>query len=109
MELGAVVCTAASPACTRCPVEDLCAWRRAGSPSDAGPPRRGQTYAGTDRQCRGRLLAVLREADGVVHRSTLESVWSGAARHEQRERSLRSLLEDGLVVQVGPDTFALPG
>src|SRR5689334_2832010 len=26
MELGAIVCTAANPACARCPVADLCAW-----------------------------------------------------------------------------------
>ena len=109
MELGAVVCTAATPACGRCPVADLCAWRRAGHPPHDGPARRGQTYAGTDRQCRGRLLTVLREAEGPVHRTSLETVWHGAARDEQRERSLLSLLDDGLVVQVGPDAFALPG
>ncbi len=109
MELGAVVCTASGPACHRCPAEDLCAWRQAGCPPDDGPARRSQTYAGTDRQCRGRLLAVLREADGPVHRTSLEAVWHGAAREEQRERSLRSLLDDGLVAQVGPDAFALPG
>jgi A/G-specific adenine glycosylase len=105
MELGAVVCSAASPACSRCPVDDLCAWRLAGSPPDAGPARRTQTYAGTDRQCRGRLLAVLRDADGPVHRVSLEAVWDAA---EQRTRALDSLLADGLVAQVGPDTFALP-
>jgi A/G-specific adenine glycosylase len=105
MELGAVVCTASTPACGRCPVEDLCAWRRAGSPPDAGPARRTQTYAGTDRQCRGRLLAVLRDAEGTVHRRSLEAAWKPSA---QRERALASLLDDGLVVQVGPDAFSLP-
>ncbi|QIK65108.1 A/G-specific adenine glycosylase [Nocardioides sp. HDW12B] len=108
MELGAVVCTSASPSCSVCPVADVCAWRLAGSPPDAGPPRRGQTYAGTDRQCRGRLLDVLRDADTVVHRASLTAVWSGGLRDEQRERCLASLLADGLVTQVGPDTFALP-
>ena len=72
MELGALVCTAAAPRCGRCPVADLCAWRLAGSPAYDGPPRRGQTYAGTDRQCRGRLLAVLRDADGPVPGSRLD-------------------------------------
>jgi A/G-specific adenine glycosylase len=105
MELGAVVCSAASPTCSRCPIDDLCAWRLAGSPPDSGPARRAQTYAGTDRQCRGRLLAVLRDAEGPVHRTSLESVWDAT---EQRSRALDSLLADGLVVQVGPDTFALP-
>ncbi len=108
MELGAVVCTATSPSCPVCPVADVCAWRSAGSPPDAGPPRRGQTYAGTDRQCRGRLLDVLRGTDAVVHRASLTSVWHGGLRDEQRERCLAGLLADGLVTQVGPDTFALP-
>jgi A/G-specific adenine glycosylase len=106
MELGALVCTAATPACERCPILAACAWSAAGRPAYAGPPRKGQTWAGTDRQCRGRLLAVLREAEGPVHRTALETVWSDVA---QRERSLAGLLADGLAVQVGPDMFALPG
>ncbi|MDP3967758.1 MAG: A/G-specific adenine glycosylase [Nocardioides sp.] len=105
MELGALVCTAARPACARCPVADQCAWRAAGHPAYDGPPRKTQTYAGTDRQCRGRLLAVLRDTDGPVHRSSLEAAWHLV---EQRERALASLLTDGLVVATSADTFTLP-
>ena len=104
MELGALVCTAASPKCEQCPVRDVCAWRGAGYPAYDGPPRRGQTYAGTDRQCRGRLLAVLREAHEPVHRSRLDSVWSNA---DQRARCLNSLIEDGLATRLAEDTFTL--
>ena len=50
MELGALVCTARQPSCDACPVADLCAWRGAGFPAYDGPPRRGQAWAGTDRQ-----------------------------------------------------------
>lgn len=106
MELGALVCTATAPRCDSCPVTHLCAWHAAGRPAYAGPVRKVQTWAGTDRQCRGRLLAVLRDADTPVHRSALEAVWD---EPEQRERALAGLIEDGLAVQVGPDTFALPG
>lgn len=105
MELGALVCTAANPRCEQCPVRDLCAWRSAGHPAYDGPPRRGQTYAGTDRQCRGRLLAVLREAHEPVHRSRLDAVWAPA---EQRVRCLAGLVEDGLVARLSDDTYALP-
>ena len=104
MELGALVCTAARPRCGACPVADLCAWRSAGCPPYDGPPRRGQAYAGTDRQCRGRLLAVLRDAHEPVHASRLEAAWSPA---EQRDRCLASLLDDGLVTEVSPGLFAL--
>jgi A/G-specific adenine glycosylase len=105
MELGALVCTATSPGCGRCPVAELCAWRAAGSPPYDGPPRRAQTYAGTDRQCRGRLLAVLREADGPVHVSRREATWT---IEDQRCRCLDSLVEDGLVAPVAERMYALP-
>ncbi len=105
MELGALVCTAARPRCGECPVADACAWRLAGYPAYDGPPRRVQTYDGTDRQCRGRLLAVLRDAPGQVSRARLDAAWPGA---EQRERCLRSLLEDGLVIRTSENTYALP-
>src|SRR6478609_6791243 len=105
MELGALVCTAANPRCGGCPVADLCAWRAAGHPAYDGPPRRVQTWAGTDRQCRGRLLAVLRDSEGPVHRSQLDLAW---AQEAQRVRCLAGLIADRLVVATGPDTYALP-
>jgi A/G-specific adenine glycosylase len=105
MELGALVCTARSPRCADCPVAGDCAWRAAGYPAYEGPPRRGQPWAGTDRQCRGRLLAVLRDSREPVHRSRLDAAWSEVA---QRDRCLAGLLADGLVVRVGPETYSLP-
>jgi A/G-specific adenine glycosylase len=106
MELGALVCTAASPRCAVCPVAASCAWRLAGKPAHDGPPRRVQTWGGTDRQCRGRLLAVLRERDEPVPRADLESAWADAA---QRERCLDALVSDGLVEPLAGSAFALPG
>jgi A/G-specific adenine glycosylase len=109
MELGALVCTARGPACDRCPVADRCAWRLAGAPPYEGPPRRGQAWAGTDRQVRGRLLAVLRAADGPVPRDALhKAVPDGDLRDpHQRDRALASLVEDGLLEQV-EDGYSLP-
>jgi len=95
MELGALVCTARSPRCGACPVLDLCAWQRAGAPPDEGPARRGQAWHGTDRQVRGRLLALLREAPGALDAAALATAWDDDA---QRARCLASLVEDGLVV-----------
>ena len=105
MELGALVCTATRPTCDTCPVADACAWRVAGYPAYDGPPRKAQTWAGTDRQCRGRLLTVLRDAEGAVPRRTLDRAWDDKP---QRERCLASLVADGLLVQV-PQGYALPG
>ena len=109
MELGAVVCTARAPRCDACPVTDVCAWRREGYPAWAGPPRRGQTYEGTDRQCRGALLAVLRSSDEPVGLEELTTAWPEPV---QRERALASLVTDGLVVRTGSDEeprWSLPG
>ena len=105
MELGAVVCVAGAPRCADCPVADLCAWRADGYPAYDGPPRRGQTYDGTDRQCRGRILALARDSHGPVHRSRIDDAWP---TDEQRERCLASLVHDGLLVQVADDAYALP-
>ena len=105
MELGALVCTARVPRCGDCPVADRCRWRAAGYPAHEGPPRRGQAWAGTDRQVRGRLMAVLREADGPVPRAALDAAWDDPA---QRDRCLDSLVFDGLVEPLSDQLFALP-
>ena len=119
MELGAVICTARSPLCDVCPVLDACAWVRAGRPAPEYVPR-GQSWAGTDRQVRGAIIAVLREAEAPLPRSLLleagpvdlaagstesrPAVRPGAlpalhglnAPAEQLERALAGLLADGL-------------
>lgn len=105
MELGALVCTARAPSCSKCPVTQLCAWQLAGAPEHVDPPRRTQTYAGTDRQVRGKLLAVLREAVNPVPQGALDRVW-----HEpvQRARALDGLVADGLVEPLPGGVYRLP-
>ena len=104
MELGALVCTARAPRCADCPLATTCAWRIAGKP-EPDSRRPGQRYAGTDRQVRGRLLAVLREAEGAVTSAALDAVWDDEV---QRNRALAGLVDDGLVEPVGRETFSLP-
>ena len=98
MELGALVCVARTPRCTQCPLARQCAWLLAGAPAAEGPARRPQGYAGTDRQVRGLLLAVLRESASPVPGSRLDVVWPEPV---QRDRALASLLADGLVTRHG--------
>ncbi|MEU5339244.1 MULTISPECIES: A/G-specific adenine glycosylase [unclassified Streptomyces] len=105
MELGALVCTAKNESCVRCPIAAQCAWRLGGKPAHEGPPRRGQTYAGTDRQVRGRLLAVLREAVSPVPQSVLDRVWDEPV---QRARALDGLVADGLVEPLAGGLYRLP-
>lgn len=105
MELGALVCTASTPRCGACPIAARCAWLHAGRPAYDGPARRIQRFAGTDRQARGRLLAVLRGSAGPVARPALEVVWEPAV---QRERALDGLVADGLVEPLPDGTYRLP-
>jgi A/G-specific adenine glycosylase len=105
MELGALTCTAARPRCADCPVTAHCAWLAAGQPTAKGG-RQGQRYEGTDRQCRGRLLAVLRDSPGPVPLSHFDAVWPDTT---QRARALDGLVADGLADPLPDGSFALPG
>jgi A/G-specific adenine glycosylase len=107
MEVGAVVCSARSPRCPDCPVRDLCAWQRAGRPAYEGPVRRSQSWHGTDRQCRGAILAALRATTGPVTADAVGAAWP--TDDAQRDRCLESLVADRLVEPLSGNRFRLPG
>jgi A/G-specific adenine glycosylase len=86
---------------------EVCAWQRAGRPAYAGPARRGQPWHGTDRQCRGAILAVLRATHDPVTAGEVDAAWS--ADDAQRERCLNSLVTDGLVEPLAGNRYRLPG
>ncbi len=104
MELGALVCTAAKPRCQACPVAGHCTWRRSGAPAGLRAPGQPR-YEGSDRQCRGRLMAVLRDAGRPVSADQLALAWPDAI---QRARALDGLVADGLAEPLEDDLFALP-
>ncbi|MFD1214673.1 A/G-specific adenine glycosylase [Arthrobacter sp. GCM10027362] len=126
MELGALVCTARTPRCDQCPVLDQCAWVAAGRPEPRYVPK-GQAWAGTDRQVRGAMLAVLRKATAPVlpglllgsvdlavaadsgdgFQAELRRLHGLNAGDEQLARCLDGLLEDGLA-QASAAGVALP-
>ncbi len=93
MEFGALVCTARNPVCQDCPLTRECAWRAAGYPASQRSSR-AQSWHGTNRQCRGALLDVVRgQPDGVpVH--VLLGSWSDRT---QASGALASLVADRLV------------
>ena len=102
MELGATICTARRPLCEMCPVAKHCRWLALGRPAWEGPERIAQAWDGTDRQCRGRIMAALRTATSPVHLADV--VW---ADPEQRQRCAESLVADGLAQPVA-DSLVLP-
>ena len=105
MELGQTVCTARAPACERCPLAELCAWRAAGYPAYTGPAApRQRPYAGSDREVRGRILHELRADELPVPAERITGLWPDA---EQLARALDGLLADGLAEAV-EGGYALP-
>ena len=105
MELGALVCTSRSPDCAQCPIARQCAWQRAGAPAAEWTPRKQAAFHGSDRQARGRVLALLREAAHPVPASAIEDAIDDLA---QCERAINGLIADGLVVRTAVGDFALP-
>ena len=110
MELGALVCTATSPKCEICPLREICEWQRLGCPAPseeelASAKKRVQKFIGTDRQVRGLIMDVLRQAREPVEKTAIDVVWPDAA---QRSRALFSLIDDGLAEQDEKGYFHLP-
>ena len=105
MELGALVCTAQSPACDACPIRRECAWRRAGYPEYEGARKpRQKAYAGSDRQVRGIIMAELRSTHRPVTDLEITGLWPD---RDQRTRALAGLVSDGLAV-AAPGGYTLP-
>ncbi len=95
MELGALLCTARSPQCDQCPINDRCAWLLAGSPAYSGPAHKRQAWHGTDRQCRGKILQALRDHDHWLGHHEFAEVWPTDT--QQRERCLAALVSECLI------------
>lgn len=109
MELGALVCTAKSPACETCPVASVCAFLAAGRPGlGQRRTRPRQRFAGTNRQVRGIVLAALRAlpADApVLSRARVALLWPDQT---QLDACIASLDEDGLIEIIGDEGIRLP-
>jgi A/G-specific adenine glycosylase len=103
-DLGATVCTAAAPACARCPLRHQCRWKRGGlsvpDPWRASPSVRPQApFAGSDRQGRGRLVQALRA--GAVAREMVASACGWPDDATRAERITVSLVAEGFAEWTG--------
>jgi A/G-specific adenine glycosylase len=113
-DLGATVCTAARPDCARCPLRRQCAWRRATStarmtaagdvdvvdPWRSSPMARPQsTFAGSERQGRGRLVHALRQ--GGVHRRDLAKACGWPDDPARADRVAAAVVSEGFAAWSG--------
>jgi A/G-specific adenine glycosylase len=97
-DLGATVCTGTRPDCARCPLRRQCVWRRHGAtgpdPWRQSPTARTQgTFAGSDRQGRGRLVEALRHAGVTEVRLAGACGWPDDPARAQRVAA--SLVAEG--------------
>lgn len=109
LDLGATVCTKSAPRCHVCPLAACCAWAAAGGPDpavgSAGAGSRQSTFAGSDRQGRGRLMDALRSGPVAMAGVAAAAGWPDDPQRAQRVAE--TLVADGLAVAAG-DTLTLP-
>lgn len=112
LDLGATVCRAGTPACEACPVDDGCAWQRAGWPvpdpavGSAGVAGGQSRFAGSDRQGRGRLVKAL--GTGSVASADLGEVMGWPDDPERTARVAAGVVADGLAEADEAGTHHLP-
>jgi len=111
LDLGATVCTKKAPRCASCPLRRCCAWALDPSQPDpavgsAGCGGRQSSFAGSDRQGRGRLVDALRLGPVPLDRLGEAAGWP---EDPGRARTVAAgLVADGLAV-LGERALCLPG
>lgn len=99
MDLGAVVCRPATPACDECPLVRLCAWRGSDAPDpaigSAGVSGRQARFDGSDRQARGALVKAL--GHGPVPLASVPAIIGRSP--EVAARVVAGLVADRLVTE----------
>ena len=95
IDLGATVCLRRAPKCVECPVAIHCRWR--GAPDPAAPAHKQSTFAGSDRQGRGRLVDAMRLAPVPFDRIPEAAGWPDDPA--RAHRAADTLIADGLAVE----------
>jgi A/G-specific adenine glycosylase len=96
IDLGATVCLRRAPKCGECPVAAHCHWH--GGPDPAAPANKQSTFAGSDRQGRGRLVDAMRLAPVPFDHIPDASGWPDDPA--RANRAADSLIADGLAVEL---------
>jgi len=97
MDLGREVCRPA-PRCEVCPFERWCRFRGAGRPGKMTTARRQPPFEGSNRQVRGRIVAVLRDRPSAGIAGLVEATGIDLQRVEV---AAAGLVRDGIVERRG--------
>jgi A/G-specific adenine glycosylase len=112
LDLGATVCVAGQPLCPQCPIARRCRWAARGridpdpARGSAGVSAAQSTFAGSDRQGRGRLVDALRNGSLSPAQVALATGWPDDP--DRTDRIVVGLIGDGLVVRDGSGDLRLP-
>jgi len=111
LDVGATVCAKRVQACAACPLLPWCAWADGGrarpdpAEGSAGAASRQSTFAGSDREGGGRLVAALRRGPVATAEVPAAAGWPG--QPERAHRVAARLVADGLAVS-HEDELRLP-
>jgi A/G-specific adenine glycosylase len=96
IDLGATVCLRRAPRCDECPVVSHCRWHD--GPDPAAPATKQSTFAGSDRQGRGRLVDAMRAAPVPFDRISDAAGWPEDPARAHRIAA--TLVADGLAIEL---------
>ncbi len=109
IEIGATVCTARKTQCGNCPLKETCTWTKdqtAPDPANSAKRKKLETFEGSDRQGRGKLISALRNEP--VMEKDVPQIFGWANDHKRCKRVLKKLEKDGLVVITDSGKVSLP-
>jgi A/G-specific adenine glycosylase len=112
LDLGATVCRARGPRCETCPWSRSCAWSAVGcrapdpASGSAHTSRPQSSFAGSDRQGRGRLVRAL--GKGPVSAAHLSAAMGWPDDEVRAARVAAGVVADGLAVREPGGDYRLP-
>ena len=109
IEIGATICTARKAKCDKCPLKETCTWTKnqaATDPAIAVKSKRLETFEGSDRQGRGKLISALRNEP--IMEKDVPQIFGWPNDHRRCKRVLKKLEKDGLIVIADSGKISLP-
>ena len=109
IEIGATICTARKTKCDKCPLKETCTWTKnqaATDPAISVKSKKLETFEGSDRQGRGKLINALRNEP--IMEKDVPQIFGWPNDHKRCKRVLKKLEKDGLIVIADSGKISLP-
>ena len=109
IEIGATICTARKTKCDKCPLKETCMWTKnqaATDPAISVKSKKLETFEGSDRQGRGKLINALRNEP--IMEKDAPQIFGWPNDHKRCKRVLEKLEKDGLIVIADSGKISLP-